>query len=212
MEERIKYPRTPHLPWSLGATGDDRWALEECLANLRRGEVVVTEKMDGENTTFYRDGLHARSLESTRHPTRAFVQGLQAKVGYSIPEGFRICGENVYARHSISYRGLPGYFLVFSAWDRDTCLSWHETEEWAELLDLPVVPVLYRGPWNETAIRALYHEPREKEREGYVVRAAGSFELWEFGLSMAKFVRSGHVETDEHWLRQAIVPNALKAT
>ncbi|MEI8604633.1 RNA ligase family protein [Pseudoalteromonas sp. B160] len=47
---RVKYPRTPHLPWSPGATEDDiHQGNLSCFANK---QVVVTEKMDGENTTF----------------------------------------------------------------------------------------------------------------------------------------------------------------
>src|SRR5208282_928199 len=32
-------------------------------------EVVITEKMDGEGTTFYHNGLHARSMEFEPHPS-----------------------------------------------------------------------------------------------------------------------------------------------
>lgn len=57
------YARTPHLPFSKGKTSDDisgdDW---EFLKN--ETPVVVTEKMDGECTTFYNDGFHARSLDS----------------------------------------------------------------------------------------------------------------------------------------------------
>lgn len=67
--ERYKYPRTPHLPFSLGMTSDDKVASEQTLAHLRSGiELVVTEKMDGGNLTFYRDGFHGRSLEDKTNP------------------------------------------------------------------------------------------------------------------------------------------------
>ncbi|MFE9924807.1 RNA ligase family protein, partial [Streptomyces sp. NPDC005774] len=48
---RVHYPRTPHLPWSPGAASDDIRAGD--LSGLRGREVVVTEKLDGENTTLY---------------------------------------------------------------------------------------------------------------------------------------------------------------
>ena len=54
---RIKYPRTPHLPWSLGATNDD--VKQRDLSHFVGKQVVVTEKMDGENTTLYNDYIHA---------------------------------------------------------------------------------------------------------------------------------------------------------
>jgi len=37
-------------------------------------EVVVTEKMDGENTTMYCDNIHARSIDGRHHPSRDWVK------------------------------------------------------------------------------------------------------------------------------------------
>ena len=56
-----KYPRTPHLPWSPGASDDDVRVADTAMSEGR--EVVVTEKLDGENTTLYADGgasIHRR--------------------------------------------------------------------------------------------------------------------------------------------------------
>ncbi len=104
----VKYPRTPHLPWSPGRSKDDI-ALNsiehlECL-----DDVVVTEKLDGENTTLYHDYLHARSIDSKSHPSRDWIKRFHAKIQYDIPEDFRICGENMYARHSIFYDALTTF-------------------------------------------------------------------------------------------------------
>lgn len=114
---RTHYPRTPHLPWSPGASSDDvRLTGRPGLAGLTGSEVVVTEKMDGENTTLYADGLHARSLDSAHHPSRARVEALQGRVGPRILAGWRICGENVFARHSIPDEGrLRGRLLALTA-------------------------------------------------------------------------------------------------
>jgi len=48
---RVKYPRTPHLPWSPGASSDDVRHLN--IDHFKNKQVVVTEKMDGENTSLY---------------------------------------------------------------------------------------------------------------------------------------------------------------
>jgi hypothetical protein len=61
---RIKYPRTPHLPWSPGATSDDIY--QGNTSYFENKVVVVTEKMDGENTSIYRDFVHARSIDSIK--------------------------------------------------------------------------------------------------------------------------------------------------
>ena len=107
---RVKYPRTFHLPWSPGVTDDDR-VLDDPDAAFGESRVVVTEKMDGECTTMYRDYLHARSTDYSPHPSRDRVRALHAQIAHDIPEGWRVCGENVYAQHSISYDALPSYFL-----------------------------------------------------------------------------------------------------
>ena len=44
MTDRVKYPRTMHLPWSPGLQNDDR--VIKSLDRLIGRTVVVTEKMD----------------------------------------------------------------------------------------------------------------------------------------------------------------------
>lgn len=207
---RVKYPRTHHLPWSPGASADDcRVADTKVFDGM---EVVITVKMDGENTTIYKDGMHARSLIFTPHPSRTKIRALAAEVGPELTDSMRLCGENLYATHSIHYTNLPGHFLLFSVWDRNIALSWDETEEWATLLNLPLVPVLYRGIWDEKLVRGLYNPVfNGNPCEGYVVRPARAFTLAEFKTHVAKFVRKGHVQTDEHWMNAKIVPNELSA-
>jgi hypothetical protein len=202
---RRHYPRTPHLPWSPGATTDDVRA--ESLAGLRGREVVVTEKLDGENTTLYADGLHARSLDSAHHPSRAWVKALQGRVGYAIPAGWRVCGENVFARHSIAYGELASFFYAFSVWDGDRCLDWDATVRFTRRLGVPVPPVLWRGVFDERALRALRLDT--ERQEGFVVRTAEGFEAAAFATRVAKWVRRGHVATDTHWMHAAVVPNGL---
>ncbi|MEV4363854.1 RNA ligase family protein [Nonomuraea sp. NPDC049625] len=202
---RVHYPRTPHLPWSPGATPDDVRAGD--LSGLRGREVVVTEKLDGENTTLYADGMHARSLDSAHHPSRAWVKGLQGRIGGRIPAGWRVCGENLYARHSIAYQGLESWFYGFSVWDGDRCLDWDRTVGFLRGLGVPVPPVLWRGVFDERALRGLRLDP--ERQEGYVVRAAEGFGRAEFAGRVAKWVRPQHVRTDTHWMHATVVPNAL---
>lgn len=206
---RVKYPRTYHLPWSPGATAGDR-ILADCR-HFEGKDVVVTVKMDGEQTTLYADYLHARSLTWERHPARSWVANLHGRMGWQIPADWRVCGENVYARHSIHYANLPAYFLVFSIWnERNICLSWPETREWIALLGLQTVPVLYRGIWDENLVRDLYRPTWNGDpMEGYVVRLADAFPYSQFRRSAGKFVRKGHVQTTSHWLNQPVVVNGL---
>jgi len=210
---RVRYPRTFHLPWSPGATKDDR-VMDNPNAAFGGAEIVVTEKLDGECSTLYRDYLHARSVDYAPHPSRDRLRALHAAIAHEIPEGWRLCGENVYAVHSIAYDALPAHFLVFSIWnDRNECLSWDETVTWAQLLGLHTVPVIARGIWNEAFVRLSDDVAKSQlggDREGYVVRLAAGFHYRTFRRSVAKYVRKNHVTTDDHWKSREVVPNHLR--
>ena len=209
MSNFIKYPRTPHLPWSLGRTSDDK--VLSSIDHLLGENVVVTEKMDGENTSIYRNGLHARSLDSKRHESRDRVQALWGEIGHNIPDNWRICGENLFARHSIHYQNLSDYFLAFSIWnENNVCLSWPETLEYCALIGIHAVPVLYSGPFDEKLLQALSKSLDLNSIEGYVVRLEKSFKYEDFSTSVAKFVRENHVQTDKHWMHSRIEKNILR--
>ena len=92
----VKYGRTNHLPWSPGITDDDR-VLKD-TGNFYGREVVITLKLDGENTNMYRDHIHARSIDSRGGEDRAWVKNFWSSICYEIPEGWRICGENMWAQ------------------------------------------------------------------------------------------------------------------
>jgi hypothetical protein len=219
----VKYPRTYHLPWSPGVGKDDRVMdyVKNPFARTKNGmglpiaglAVVVTEKMDGENTTMYRDYIHARSIDGRNHPSRNWVKGLHARIKHEIPDGWRICGENLYAKHSIQYDSLPSYFIMFSIWnDKNECLGWEETKEWAQLLELPTPRELYVGIFDDDKIKPLMLPEKEPEGvEGYVVRSYTSFPYHAFRFKVAKYVRRNHVQTHGHWMREVMQVNGLKS-
>jgi hypothetical protein len=201
----VKYPRTHHLPWSLGMTSDDR--IIEDLSVLKEAALVATIKMDGENTTLYPDGyVHARPIDGASHESQSWVRSMWAKVAHELPYGWRVCGENLYAVHSIRYADLPSYLMIFAIWnERNECLSWNETREWAELLGFPTVPTIYHGEWDEEALRDLWRPMYNDVMEGYVVRTQSGFPYREFRKRVAKFVRPDHVTTDRHWKAGRVV-------
>ncbi len=205
----VKYQRTYHLPWSESKTNDDRTL--ENTEHLKGKNVVVTVKMDGENTTIYSDGYcHARSVDAESHWTQSYVRNLAGKIGYELPDGWRICGENLYAKHSIKYTDLEDYFLMFSIWnEKNICLSWKDTIEWSQLLGLKTVPVLYQGIYDESLIKNLWNDIKNNH-EGYIIRLENSFNYSMFKKSVAKFVRLNHVQTSHHWKRENIEKNNLK--
>lgn len=208
---RVKYPRTMHLPFSPGCSSDDK--VLTSVEHLEGGDVVVTLKMDGENTSLYRAGYHARSLDSRHHPSQDWLKRFHATFAHEIPETWRICGENLYARHSLAYDSLPSYFMGFSVWnEQNVALGWDDTLEFFELLGIVPVPVLYRGPFDEAVLRKLAKNLDTRTQEGFVVRRTGPIAYEAFSQSVAKWVRPGHVQTDEHWMHKAVTPNQLANT
>lgn len=207
----VKYPRTWHLPWTGCMSKDDRMLDDLSFFD---DEIVVTLKMDGENTTMYKDYFHARSVDGNSHWTQSWARNLHASIQHDIPEGWRFCGENLYAQHSIKYDDLKSYFYLFSIWnEKNECLSWEETEEWAKLLDLPIVPVIFKGRWIDKPAK-LHSEIwknkfSEDKNEGYVIRSTKLFHYSKFSSNVGKYVRPNHVTTASHWKFEKIEKNQL---
>lgn len=208
-----KYQRTFHLPYSPGCTDDDKIASSSSL--LIGSEIVITEKLDGENCGMTNKGVYARSHTSfTISPWARAVREIQSKIGYQIPNEMYLFGENMEGIHSIEYERLESYFYLFGVREmgpRDPYpywLSWDEVEEYAFLLDLKTVPVLFRGTVNsEEELRKIVEDLVKQpsslggEREGVVVRSASKFPDDDFELCVQKWVRKNHVKTDSHWTR-----------
>lgn len=204
----IKFPRTRHTPWSRSVGEDDK--VHSTMDQFHGLEVVVTEKMDGENTTMYPTHYHARSVDSRHHPSRDAVKGVWGSIRHLIPEGWRVCGENVYAEHSIFYDDLESYFYGFSVWDEENiALDWDTTLDFFKEIGVTPVRQLYRGEYDEKLIKTLWDESKRSKMEGYVIRSVGEVTYNQYANLVAKFVRKGHVQTDEHWMSKPIVPNKL---
>lgn len=204
----VKYPSTPHLPFSPGAQRDD--SLLKSVSHLMGKEVVASIKKDGESTALYRTHFHARSLDGRHHPSRDWVAAFRARIAHKIPEGWRICGENLFARHSIAYENLPSYFMGFSAWTpENVALSWDDTVALFEQIGIEPVEVVWRGIFDEAALKKLAKNWDCSVEEGFVVRLADGFKYEDFDKSVAKWVRAGHVQTNKHWMAQRVIPNGL---
>lgn len=213
-----KYGRTYHYPFSPGTSSDDRILFDywEYLENIPL--LVHTEKLDGENNCLSRHGVFARSHATpTTSPwtenIRRFWQSIKRDLG-----NMEIFLENLYAIHSIEYRNLDHHFYVFGIREHDYWLSWEETKFYAGLLDLPVVPeiavfepipdrILFERDVEALASGRGALEPHDANNgrpvtiEGIVTRNAGGYPVELFSGNVFKYVRKGHVQTDQHWTR-----------
>ena len=209
----IKYPRTYHLPFSPGATKDDKKLKEGWFEYYRGKTLVFTEKLDGENSCLCQQGVFARSHASeTRSPWSVNLwgkDGLYWRVKPLIAEDEYVFGENLYGEHSIKYDLLRHYFHIFAVHNDERWYSWEEVVEMAEILRVPHVPELniVSKVEHEEQIKEIIDDLMSKpsvygkEKEGIVMRVADSFAIDYFPHYVCKYVRANHVQTDEHWTR-----------
>ncbi len=224
-----KYGRTYHLNFSPGTTSDDRIAHDYWNDVKKIDQLVITEKLDGENNCLSEHGVFARSHASTTESrwTQDIRQRWQS-MKYDLKGGVQIFLENLYAIHSIEYRNIDHHYYVFAVRENGRCAGWDEVKFWADSFDLPTVPVLQTvhpsGYLDEAEFKNLILNYASKKsdfdsynhvmsptgelineeqctREGIVIANVNEYLLRNFDKNVFKYVRAKHVKTDEHWTR-----------
>jgi hypothetical protein len=206
-----KYPSVKRVSWS-----PDLRASHELGGNLRDEthynfisensgiSYVATIKYDGGNIFMDNQTIHARSVDDNcSHAVYSNVKRLWNEIKYNIPDNMAIFGEDLYVTRSIQYTNLPNFFIVFAVIEyvdgQWFVLSIDEQKTWCELLDLNHADIIWEGTLDEN-INVPYNEfYNEDECEGYVLRPSCSYPFDNIGNVCAKFVRSGHVQSDTHW-------------
>lgn len=209
-----KWPSTPHWPWSETVHSDDTTLNPKDAEAFVGQEVVITEKLDGGNTCLWNGKAYARS--TGQEATAGWFAMVKKHHSWKTSGEEEICfyGEDLYGIHSIEYdamkedetyrvfatRNVGNYLDFFHNWDYTVRLS--------ELFGFITVPLLFRGRFNSVQeITSWFSEERKKpsalggEREGFVMRVARQFTPHEFSQVVTKYVRAGHVQTDEHWTK-----------
>lgn len=210
----MKYPRTYHVPFSPGATKDDKKLKDGWFEYYRGKEVVLTEKLDGENSCLCQRGVFARSHGAEiRSPWSINLwgdDGLYWKVKGFIDDDLLVFGENLYGEHSIHYSKLKDYFHVFACYNetKDKWWSWDDVKFVSKVLGVPHVPTLWRGrAESEDQIKEIIMQTMNMpsaygdEKEGIVMRITDEFDGDDFPNYVCKYVRANHVQTDEHWTK-----------
>ena len=204
-----KYPSTFHWPWSPEVHKDDRTI--ENPENFVGVEVVITEKLDGGNTCLWKGEAFARSTgQPATQGWFAMVKKHHAWKTINAPKNMFFYGEDLYGIHSIEYDPLKEdeTYRVFNIREGDDWLSFDEMIAMSNSFSFLTVPVLYRGVFKSVKDITAWFDHHIKQpsvlgptREGFVVRSTHRFNHGDFGINVAKYVRKGHVQTDEHWTR-----------
>lgn len=228
-----KYPRTFHLPWSPGATSDDkRLGSAEHFVGV---PLVITEKLDGGNLCITQDDVFARSHATpVQGKMYSHAKTAQAILAPYLADGTSLFFEYCAWVHSIEYQDLPSYLFligvredaIYSNAENDWWLPWDHADTYnvrrhaedlalATGIPVPTVPDLWQGTVKSVedleAITTQFATQKSvygPDREGIVVRVAQGFAS--FDRSVAKWVRKDHVTSDEHWMNGPLRAQGLK--
>jgi len=226
--EFAKFPRTRHVLVMGGyAVSRDDLVMEG--AEVRRffdGSTVVTaeEKVDGANLGFsLTRSFEVRAQNRSHFVTSASATQFQALGAWVDEHAWALCrclapeeevlfGEWLYAKHSIEYSRLPGYFIAFDIYSKRSNSFLDRAEFHRRMKDLPI-PVVrtlaLKAFVNQADLLALLQE-RSAYTDGLVkgaylrIDTAGSLAV------RGKIVRSDFIQGIEgHWQSQVMVRNVL---
>lgn len=200
-----KYGRTYHHPLSEGVNSDDK-IIPSMEYIEQADEIIITEKMDGENSTIFSGGCHARSVDSRHHVSQDWIKSFASGISPFLNNNEKIIGENLYAKYSIYYDNLKSYFYGFAYIVDGVFQSWDCTVSIFNQYGIEPVPIVYRGKYNKNIIKDLDFSEKV---EGYVIRSTNSFCEKDMVKFMAKLVRKDHVQTSTHWKHQEVIKNML---
>jgi atypical dual specificity phosphatase len=164
-----KFPRTRHVldAGGHGVGRDDLLMGGADAARFFDGESVVSveEKVDGANLGLsLTAGYELRAQNRAHYVTSESAPQFRALGGWLDAHGWALCallkpddeilfGEWVYARHSLGYARLPGFFLAFDLYSKRTNAFASRDELRARLAGLPIPTVreLARRPFASAA-------------------------------------------------------------
>lgn len=217
-----KFPSTPHLS-NLGTfpIRGDKVLSERDRDEFLSHEIIAEEKVDGANLGISFDNYGSLLLQNRgsivsqpymgqwkkmpdwlgRHTDRLFD---------AIGSQYVVFGEWCYARHSIEYNRLPGWFIGFDVFDLHSSnfLSTQYRDEILNQAGLPTIAEIARGRFQ---LDGLIHLMRtssygDGQCEGLYLRIDDGGWL----SSRAKLVHPEFVQSiDTHWSRKALKPNQI---
>lgn len=194
---------------------------KEEVKQLLAGQLVLEEKMDGANTgivrfaeTFRlqkRGSLVDRSEHEQFNRFKAWSNENYNKI-MSIPPGYVVYGEFLYAQHTIFYDSLPDWFLVFEIFSikKNAYLDYYARNEMCENCGLFQVPVIDIGYFTkEDLIKKIPKVSAHGQRaEGMVIKKYSKKNYMRAKLVWPDFAKE--VDESDHWMYKNIRLNKLR--
>jgi len=184
------------MPWSKWATNDDKIATT--VDKLIGVPIVLTEKMDGSNTSLEREGCFSRShAGAPTHASFDLLKAIHSHIKMAIDPGLQLFGEWCFARHSIEYSELPSYFFLFGIRDvnENIWYHWEDVQCYANLISAVTVPILFEGVVSsekelQQLVESFMNQPSACGgiREGVVARVQREFKDNEFSSGKPSYL------------------------
>jgi len=227
----VKFPRTRHvINTGGGAVTRDDLVMDRAEAGRFYDGitmVIAEEKVDGANVGFSLTASYEVRVQNRSHyvtsETSTQFKALQAWIDEHSwmlcsvlrPERDVLYGEWCYAKHSIEYTRLPGYFIAFDLLDKvkNAFLGRAEFRGKMEEVGLPVVRELAHRPFHgEEDLLSLLDE-QSVYTDGFVegaylrIDAVGESRL----VARGKIVRPDFIQNiEDHWQTKTLVRNRLR--
>jgi len=223
-DDFFRFPNIPHIVWlGEGTPRDDKLLSSIEVDDLLRGPVVVEEKLDGANVGFSvaPDGRLRAQNRGTwlQAPHGGQFQRLpqwlalhEARLAEALGKHLIAFGEWCAARHSLDYRTLPDWWLMFDIYDRCEQRFWstRRRDALARTLQLAAVPRLAQGMQTRNGLVELISTSRSRFREGVLEGVVVRREDDDWLLARGKLVRPDFTQTiDSHWRRRKLEWNQV---
>jgi len=199
-----KYPRTFHFPFSPNISNNDR--IIKDISPFLNKQLIITEKLDGDNTAIYNGEVYSRSNTSTAsHESFNIIKNIFAWKTINIKDKV-FYGENLYRVHSITYNNLSSYFYVFNILSGNIWLPWKNITDICQELDFKTVPYVDKKVFkSSTELKDFLLNEINKEsilggiREGLVVRPYDGFFSTSFNSHVGKIVSKSFSNDNINW-------------
>jgi protein-tyrosine phosphatase/predicted kinase len=227
--ELMKFPRTHHL-FNLGSASRDDLILSKAEQDefLNR-DIVIEEKIDGANfgisiepdtyKIMYQNRSHyVSSAYATQFKKLDMWENENREDLFKIliPGRYILFGEWLFAKHSIHYDKLPGYFVAFDIFDKNAgkFLSRNKLEEILSQTNIPLINKVAQGKYKKMEEIVALVKTKSKYYEGIIEGVYVRICEGEYTVKRAKIVRSdflcGNQEITgkfKHWASMDLVEN-----
>ncbi len=224
MTDFYRFPHTPHITWLAGGCPrDDKVLSIEEASELLSSNVVLEEKLDGANVglSVSEDGVLC--VQNRGQYLTPPYRGQFARLGSWLAEhedrlfdalgaDLIAFGEWCAARHSLDYKALPDWWLLFDVYDRQSGAFWSTIRRntWAQEYALITVRRVLAGSVTLVQLQKMVMEEgssfRDGAMEGLVIRQEDANWL----TQRAKLVRPDFTQAiTGHWSKKALEWNRL---